>query len=97
MAIKKSKSNKKPKDIGDYGDYSKKTMEKLNKLVPFSERRQMTKGMNLKHGEMEVRQMALSRDQMSKTSAPSARSGPSAGGQSSLYARLTGGLMKHGR
>ena len=94
----KKSSNKKPKDIGDYGDYSRKTMEKINKLVPFSERRQMTKGMSLKHAEMEVRQMAVSRNQMSKTSAPIARSGPSSGGQSSLYARMTGGgLRKHGK
>jgi len=34
------------------------------------------------------------KDAGSRTSAPSARSGPSAGGQSSLYARLTGGGLK---
>ena len=38
------------------------------------------------------------RDAGSRISAPSPRTGPSAGGQSSLYARLTGGgLKKDGR
>ena len=91
----KKSSNKKPKDIGDYGDYSGKTMENLNKLVPYSERQQITKGMNLKNSEMKVRALAVLRNSGSKTSALSARTGPSAGGQSSLYARLTGGGLKN--
>ena len=88
----KKSSNQKPKDIGDYGDYSLNTMKKLDKLVPYSERQRITKGMNLKQAEMSVRTLAVARN---ASSAPSPRSGPSAGGQSSLYARLTGGGLKN--
>jgi hypothetical protein len=51
--------------------------------------------MNLKNSEMKVRALAVLRNSGSKTSALSARTGPSAGGQSSLYARLTGGGLKN--
>lgn len=91
MAAKKKKSTKKPKDIGDYGDYSKDTMKKLDKLVPYPQRAKITQGMNLKDAEMRVRNLAVLRNARSAPSQAPARSGPSVGGRSSLYARLTGG------
>ena len=91
MAAKKKKSTKKPKDIGDYGDYSKETMKKLDKLVPYPQRAKITQGMNLKDAEMRVRNLAVLKNARSTPSQAPARSGPSAGGRSSLYTRLTGG------